>query len=85
MAMNKQWVIWNLKEAKKELDGTIAELESDFEYDSPELSVALSHLYHHLNTAWNARDASEEAVDECSVENFAKWRQLPDDILLETE
>lgn len=33
MAMNRQWVIWNLKEAKEELDRTIAELESDPEYD----------------------------------------------------
>jgi hypothetical protein len=81
MAMNKQWVIWNLKEAKEELDRTIAELESDPEYDYSEFSVAMSHLYDHLNTAWNAREARKQEVQECTKESFDRWRQTPDDIM----
>jgi hypothetical protein len=85
MAMNKEWVVWNLKEAQKELTRTIADLESDSEYDYPEFSVAMAHLYHHLNTAWNSRDVSEQVASECSQENFDRWRQMPTDILLCSE
>ena len=28
-----QWVLWNLKEAKQELDRTISKIEGDPEYD----------------------------------------------------
>lgn len=85
MPMNKEWVLWNLKEAQEELIRTIADLESDASYDVPEFSVAMSHLYHHLNTAWNSRDVSEEVARDCSQENFDRWRQMPDDINLATE
>lgn len=79
--MNREWVVWNLREAKEELDRTISHLESDAEYDWPELSVAVVHLYHHLNTAWNSRDAPRERVEPISQEDFDRWRQMPDDLL----
>lgn len=75
--MNKRFVIFNLKEAKEELDRTIKEIQENKAYDFGEFVVAMSHLYHHLNTAWNAQDASEKEADECSDENFNKWRKFP--------
>ena len=57
--MNREAVLFNLQEAKEELDRTIKEFESDPDYDFGTFFVSMSHLYHHLNTAWNARDASE--------------------------
>ena len=80
--LNREWVLWNLREAKEELDRTIAELESIAEYDDPELLVAISHLYHHLNTAWNSRSASEHEVRECSQANYERWRRMPEDLLI---
>jgi hypothetical protein len=45
--------------------------------------VGVTALLSHLNTAWNARDASKAATDECSQENFIRWRQFPtEDIYL---
>ena len=83
--MNNNAVLFHLREAKEELDRTIAELETTPDYDAGELRVAMSHLYHHLNTAWNGRDASREAHRDCVQADFDAWRKFPEnaDILLE--
>jgi hypothetical protein len=41
------------------------------------------HLYHHPNTAWNAREESSERVTACSEEDFDRWRRFPQDLGLE--
>ena len=76
--MNKPYILFNLREALQELQSTISEIEASPDYDYGEYVVAMSHLYHHINTAWNARDASEAEANECSEENFYKWRKFPD-------
>jgi len=83
--MNRDAVIFHLREAKEELDRTIANVECDGSYDSVEFQVAMSHLYHHINTAWNGRDASAERHRECAQSDFDSWRKLPSnsDLLLE--
>ena len=77
--MNLHNILFHLKEAKEELDKTIEEIEKNKEYEFGEFVVAMSHLYHHLNTSWNSREAAEEEIEECSDENFKKWRKFPDD------
>ena len=83
--MNKQYILFNLNEALEELQSTITKLGAQPDYDNDEYVVAMSHLYHHINTAWNARDASESDSAECSEENFHKWRRFPrsDELLLD--
>ena len=83
--MNKSVIIFHLKEAKEELDRTIVELETSPDYDAPEFQVAMSHLYTHLNTAWNGRDASAERHRECAQSDFDTWRKFPpsEDLFLE--
>jgi hypothetical protein len=82
--MNKDYVLYNLKEAEEALGSMIADIQSNRAFDDPEFNVELTHVYHHLNTAWNARNATKAATDECSEENFAKWRQFPtEDICLD--
>ena len=78
--MNKEWVLFHLKEALEEIENTIKEIESEPEYDNPEFSVAMAHLYHHVNTAWNSRQSSEKEGEESSESNFSKWRQFPTDV-----
>ena len=78
--MNPEHILMHLKEAKEELDRTIAEIEKDKEYDVGAFFVAISNIYNHLNTAWNARDATEKEAVECSEENFKKWRKFPTDL-----
>jgi hypothetical protein len=75
--MNKEFMLFNLKDAAKELTSTIHNIESDPEYEYGNFVVAMNHLYHHLNTAWNARDSSDDETKECSDDNFYKWRQFP--------
>ncbi|MHC4498450.1 MAG: hypothetical protein ACYS21_04980, partial [Planctomycetota bacterium] len=72
-----------LKEALESLEQMIQEIESQDDYCYGEYIVDITHLYHHLNIAWNARDADEERVNRCSEEDFYNWRQFPvDDIYL---
>jgi hypothetical protein len=78
--MNKPYVLWNLKEAREAIDQLIADMQADGDYDYGEFRVDVEHLYHHINTAWNARDASPESADACSQEDFDGWRQFPQDI-----
>lgn len=78
--MNKEWVLFHLKEAHDELNNTIQEIEQVPDYDYGEYIVAMMHLYHHLNTAWNSRDVSPQRAEACTEEDFSHWRQLPADI-----
>jgi hypothetical protein len=80
--MNREHTLWHLQEATEELQRTIREIENEPEYGYGEFSVAMEHLYHHLNTAWNARDESPECVRACSDADFVRWRQFPLDINL---
>ena len=81
--MNKDYVLYNLEKAHKALAEIIAEMKSNRDYDYGEYIADVTHVYHHLNTAWNARNASEAAADECSENDFYRWRQFPqEDIYL---
>jgi hypothetical protein len=77
--MNRNAILFHLGEAKEELDRTIAEIVDDADYDFGDFKVVMSHLYHHINTAWNGRDASAERHRECSQEDFDTWRKFPDE------
>ena len=81
--MNRDYVLYNLKEAAEELERTVAEMAQDPEFDEGELRVAVEHAYHHINTAWNARNVSESRAKACSEKDFAEWRRFPEDIDLE--
>ena len=77
--MNLQNILFHLEEAKRELEETITEIKNNSDYDYGEYVVAMTHLYHHSNTAWNSQNASDHEVKVCSEENFSKWRQFPTD------
>src|SRR5207245_9495991 len=77
--MNKDHVLFHLQEAREELDRTIRDLRENPGYDYGEFVVAMTHLYHHVNTAWNARDVSHERAETCSEDDFRQWRQFPTD------
>jgi hypothetical protein len=73
VVVNRDLILSQLKEAHEELTRTIAEIEQDPEYDFGEYLVAMMHLYHHINTAWNARDTSPERAQACTKEDFEVW------------
>jgi hypothetical protein len=75
--MNKRVVSFHLREASEELNRTLAEVEGGDEYDVEELRVAMGHLYHHLNTAWNGRDQTDEQFKKCTDKDFQQFRKFP--------
>lgn len=79
--MNKDFILFNLKEALEELTRTINDIENDPEYSEyGDYDIAMQHLYHHINTAWNAKDATNEQVNVSDEKEFYRWRQFPHDI-----
>lgn len=82
--MNHDAVLLHLKEAKRELDRTIAEIERDKAYDVGNFRPAMSHVYHHLNTTWNGKDTPAKEYSASARFKFHEWRQFPqnDDLLL---
>ena len=78
--MNKEYILYNLKEALKQLSETVNEMENDPGYEYGDYVVDTTHLYHHINTAWNAKNSSELESEECSDKNFKEWRRFPKDI-----
>ncbi|MHB8859035.1 MAG: hypothetical protein ACYC6Z_06080 [Thermoleophilia bacterium] len=80
--MNKEFIIFNLTEAKDALDQIIHDFHKDPEYEKADLWVDITHVYHHVNTAWNAQDISEQQVASQTDKEFYEWRQFPKDINL---
>jgi len=78
--MNKDYILFNLREALEQLNDTIISLENNDGYGIEEYEVDIKHLYHHINTAWNAKKATEKQGTECSERNFLKWRNFPQDV-----
>jgi hypothetical protein len=58
--MNKHAILSNLTEALEQLRSTIENIKTDPEYEIGTYKVEMSHLYHHLNTAWNGRNCTDE-------------------------
>lgn len=79
-AMTRDYVLWNLREAATALVQLMEEMNADPNYSEAEFSVDMAHLYHHVNTAWNARAASMARIEKCSADDFNRWRQFPKDL-----
>ena len=80
MEMNKDYMIFNLQAALEKLEQTVKGLQEDPKYGERKFTAAMKHVYRHMNTAWNARKCTEQAVQQCTMEDAEKWRQFPSDI-----
>ncbi|MDZ4795014.1 MAG: hypothetical protein SGI83_12105 [Bacteroidota bacterium] len=80
--MNKDYILYNLQNAKEQLDSIIKDIKTNSSYHIGEYMPDISHLYHHINTSWNARDSTEADSYLCKEEDFFRWRQFPEDIYL---
>ena len=78
--MNRNWILFLLREGLKELTQTIAAIESNPAYDEINFGIAMAHLYGHVNTAWNSRSVDPERTSWCSDDDFYAWRAFPSDI-----
>jgi hypothetical protein len=75
--MNKDFILFNLREARDQILQVIQDIEPDPEYEYGGYWADMTHLCHPINTAWNARGASDTQARECSEENYIKWQQFP--------
>jgi hypothetical protein len=78
--MNKKYILFHLNEAHEALQKMIRDLESDVDYESGNFFVDISHLYHHVNTSWNAQYISSHEASNQTDDEFYEWRQFPDNI-----
>ena len=75
--MNKKTLLFHLSEAAEQLRCTIEELKNDAEFDEEALRVEMGHAYHHLNSAWNGRNCTDE--EHQKAQHFDEWRKFPKD------
>jgi len=75
--MNRRVVLFHLREAAEELNRTVLQLARDQEFSEDSLQVAMGHAYHHLNTAWNGRNQTDEQFRECTDGDFNRFRKFP--------
>ena len=78
--MNRPWVLFHLNEARGAITQTIAAIEATPDYEWGQFSVEMAHLYHHLNTAWNAQNATDAEVERGGDDSFARWSSFPADL-----
>jgi hypothetical protein len=80
--VNNRLVRFHLREAQEALQRAVEDMPTDAEYGEGDLFPAMQHIYHHLNTAWNARDASEAEAEPGTDEQFDRWGAFPQDFPL---
>ena len=78
--LNKDYIIYNLQEAKVEIDTLLKELRENRCCEHDDFFPLMKHIFHHINTAWNARYASKKETHEYAEADFTRWRQFPDDL-----
>jgi len=74
--MNKSAIRAHLKEAAEQLAATLRVLDGKG-YGEEALRVEISHVYHHVNSAWNGRKCTAKQYRECSDKDFSRWRKFP--------
>lgn len=78
--MNEPLILSNLEEAGEEIASLIADIQKRNGYTEHDLRIGITHAYHHLNVAWNAREVPMEEYCDLSDEQFYNWRAFPPDI-----
>ncbi len=78
--LNKDYIIYNLEEAKSEIDTILRSINAHPGYMEDDFRPVMQHIYHHINTAWNSRFTTRKETHEYTQPDFFKWRQFPTDI-----
>lgn len=77
--MNKKVILFHLRESLEELKKTIREIDTDQDYCEIDLEIGMGHLYHHLNTAWNGRNQTDDQHRKSTKSDFNRFRRFPKD------
>ena len=78
--MNKPAIEFHLQEAQEALNTMLESLRTDPDFECGAYWVQMQHLYRHINTAWNARHATDDQTSPLSQEDFDRWGQYPADL-----
>ena len=78
--MNRDQVLSHLSEARHAIARIIDEIRETPDYDDSEYRVDMQHVYHHINTAWNSRNATPTEVDQATDGVFNRWNTFPSDL-----
>ena len=73
-------VIHNIAEAREELQGLEAALNSRKTRNEAELQLGLEHALHHLYFTWNARHVTSTAYAKLTDRDFNRWSKVPSDL-----
>jgi hypothetical protein len=80
--MNVRFLVSNLEEAEEDLRQLVEQLKAGQEPSFGDFHSVMAHVYHHLNSAWNARNVTDAEWRECTEENYNKWQKFPHDLPL---
>ena len=75
-------ISYNLEDALEELQKLDSLITSGNRPDEIEFQIAMQHIYHHLNFAWNTRYDPIENYTDLTQEQFIKRGRFPEDLEL---
>jgi hypothetical protein len=75
--MNWRCIKSDLREARDQITDIITKIENGDEPTEADYLIELQHAFHHLNIAWNARQATLEKYVDMSTRDFNRWRKFP--------
>jgi len=78
--MNDRFILSNVREAHEELTKLLQMLESGERLDFEGFHVQMAHTFHHLNSAWNGRNISDNDWHEYTDETYARLKVFPSDL-----
>jgi hypothetical protein len=77
--LNRKFIQYNLEEIQEEVENTLKGIKRGDDYTQQDFYRAIQHIVHHVNIAWNARNATQVEVDEGDL---TRWSQYPTDLRL---
>lgn len=80
--MNRDHVLFHLREASEELSRTISQIESDPAFSRGEFALPMLNLYHHLNTVWNTRSLDARQIAVATDRDLNAWGLFPVDLAI---
>jgi len=74
-------ITYNLEDTLSELQKLNKRISSGDMPDEVEFQIAMQHIYHHLNFAWNTRMESIQKRADMTEEQFHQWGKFPEDLM----
>lgn len=75
--LNWEIILYNIVEAREQLQEVESRAKDDKSVGEVELSIMLEHAYFHLNFAWNVRHEKTKHYENLTDDNFNKWSKFP--------